>query len=179
MLTNKTMLIVLTTLMLASCVRQNTDNLNIGKIQAYVPVYLSQSLAADIKIDSPKNTVEAGKIYVYGRYLFQNDINSGIHITDIVDRTNPKKIAFINVPLSTEIAVKGNYLYTNNLADLLTFDISNPASPVLKNRIKNVFPLANQTYPPFTNTYFECADASKGIVINWKLSEIQDPKCRR
>ncbi len=179
MLNCKTLLAILISAGLASCVKSKTSKLNAGKIQAYVPVYLKPSFATDIKIDSPKNTVAAGKIYVYGRYLFQNDINNGIHIIDIIDRANPKKIAFINVPLSTEIAVKGNYLYTNNLADMLTFDISSPANPVLKSRIKDVFPSVNQTYPPFTNTYFECADASKGIVVKWILQEVDNPQCRR
>lgn len=162
-----------------ACLRRNDNKNNVGKVMAYVPKYISLGAVTDIKIDSPKNTVKAGKIYVFGNYLFQNDVNTGIHIIDISNRANPKKIAFINIPLSAEIAVKGNYLYTNNLADLLTFDISNPTTPVLKNRVKDVFPMPNQSYPPFNQVYFECADATKGVVIDWVLSEVENPKCRR
>ena len=167
-------------LMSVSCTRETNSNQNTsGKTQAYIPKYLSVASVSAIKIDSPKTTTEAGKVYVFANYLFQNDINKGIHIIDISSRSNPKKIAFIDIPYSTEIAVKGNYLYTNNLSDLVTFDISNPAFPVLKSRVKDVFPLPNQKYPPFTGVYFECPDGAKGIVVKWELGEVENPKCRR
>lgn len=146
---------------------------------AFVPVYVSSAAIKQINIEAPKPVSKAGKIYVYGTYLFENDVNTGIHIIDCSDRSHPKKVSFISIPICTEVAVKGNYLYTNNFTDLLTFDISNPASPTLVKRIADFFPLTNQTFPPYTNVAFECADASKGVVVSWEQKNIKTPICRR
>ncbi len=82
-----------------------------------------------------------------------------------LNRTSPQKVSFLKLPLSTEIAVKGNYLYANNYKDLVVFDITTPAKPQFVKRVNDVFPLVNQKYPPFTNAFFECPDEAKGVVV--------------
>ena len=150
-----------------------------GQSQAYVPIYEDLTGVTDIAVQPKKLTEQAGKIYAYGNYIFQNDLNTGIHIIDNTDKQNPVKIAFLKIPLSTEVAVKGSFLYTNNNTDLVVFDISTPANPRLVKRLSNVFPEVNQNYPPFTNVYFECPEKGKGIVVRWELKTIANPKCRR
>lgn len=150
-----------------------------GKVDAYVPIYSSLSEIDQISVDPQKPTAEAGKIYAYGNYIFQNDLNTGIHIIDNSNHSSPVKIAFIKLPFSTEIAVKGNYLYSNNYVDLVVFDITNPTDPKLVKRVNNVFPPANQNYPPFLNIFFQCPDKSKGVIVKWELQNISIPKCRR
>ncbi len=150
-----------------------------GPQMAYVPYYLSEKNVDKISIDAPKETTDPGKIYASGSFIFQNDINSGIHIIDVSDRSHPQKTAFLNVPLCKELAVKGKYLYTNNYTDMLVFDISDPAKPVLAARVKNTFKSTDQKYPPYNNVYFECPDESKGVVVGWVLKQIESPKCRR
>lgn len=147
-------------------------------IQAYVPVYANPSSLDDVAISSPRPTQKAGKIYAYGHYIFQNEMNEGIHIIDR-SQAQPKKVAFLEVPFSTEIAVKGNYLYTNNVSDMLVFDISDPQHPVVVKRMKDAFPVINQEYPPFSDVYFECVDPSKGVVVDWELRSVKSVKCRR
>ncbi len=147
--------------------------------EAFAPVYMTTQNAEKVTKEAPRPTIQAGKMYVFGKWLFQNDLNKGIHIIDITDRANPRKVSFISIPLSTEVAVKGNFLYTNNMSDLLTFNITDPANPVLVKRISRVFPLSNQQYPPFNGVAFECADPSKGIVISWERKQIAKPNCRR
>ncbi|MDB5191693.1 MAG: hypothetical protein JWQ96_1256 [Segetibacter sp.] len=164
-------------LLLYSCTPESADYN--GTVEGYAPVYVSSATASTISVEPARAITKAGKIYVHGTYLFENDVNKGIHIIDVSDRARPRKVAFINVPLSTEVAVKGNYLYTNNLDDLLTFDISNPTAPVLVKRIDDVFPMPNQNYPPFTGVSFECADPSKGVVVQWEPKRIKNAKCRR
>lgn len=149
-----------------------------GDTQAYVPVYANPSTLDDITIESVRLTQKAGKIYAHGNYIFQNEINQGIHIIDR-SQAQPQKVAFLKVPFSTEIAVKGNYLYTNSVSDMLVIDISNPRQPAVVKRIKNAFPVIDQEYPPFSNVYFECVDPSKGIVVDWELKTVKTPKCRR
>ncbi|MEO6639073.1 MAG: hypothetical protein ABIN25_12405 [Ginsengibacter sp.] len=150
-----------------------------GKVDAYVPVYTSLASIDQISVGPQQLTKNAGKIYAYGNFIFQNDVNAGVHIIDNTDKSSPKKIAFLNLPLNTEIAVKGNYLYANNYVDLVVFDITNPSNPTMVKRVKNVFPAENQDYPPNTNVYFECVDKSKGVVIRWEIKNIDAPNCRR
>ena len=100
-------------------------------MEGFVPIYASAQASKQVSIEASKPTEIPGKIYAYQQYLFQVDQGKGIHI---IDNTNPQqaqKIAFINIPLCSEIAIRSNFLYTNNLSDLIVFDISNIASPQL------------------------------------------------
>jgi hypothetical protein len=167
-------------LMLIISCTQTTSNKYVPKsIEGYAPVYASSTDIENIAVTSPTPTINAGKIYAFGNYIFQNDIATGIHIIDNNNKANPIKIAFLKIPYNTEVAVKGNFLYANNLGDLLVFDISNTANPVLVKRVANVFPTVAQNYPMQSGVYFECVDASKGIVVNWIKKTLTNPKCQR
>ena len=100
-------------LFLFSCTPEDTNVLS-GQIDAYVPVYAATQNVTQINVEVARPVAVAGKIYAYGNFIFQNDLNTGIHIIDATDKTAPKKISFLKLPLSTEIAVKGNFLYSNN-----------------------------------------------------------------
>jgi hypothetical protein len=150
-----------------------------GQSMVYVPVYVKAENLSTISIQSAKVISRPGKVYVKGNLLLQNDVNTGVHFTDITNPAQPVKLAFLNVPFSTEMSIKDNFLYVNNFNDLLVFDISNPSNPSLVKRMKDVFPYPNSEYPPVSNTYFECVDPSKGIVVDWKMADVTEPKCRR
>jgi hypothetical protein len=130
-------------------------------------------------VEPVRPTVDPGKVYAFGQYLFQVEQSEGIHIVDNANPSSARKIAFLKVPMATEIAIKNNFLYTNNLNDLVVFSLSDIKSPQVVNRITNAFPAIDQAHPPASNTFFECADPAKGIVINWELKMIDQPKCRR
>jgi hypothetical protein len=164
---------------LFSCTPESTRTNRAQSQDGYSPVYASTGDLTQIAFEPAKNTESAGKIYTIGNYLFQNDINKGIHIIDGRDKNHIKKIGFLKIPFATEVAVKGNYLYTNNLNDLVVFDISNINSPQLVKRIENVFPVVSQKYPPISNVAFECPNPAKGIVVRWEKTMLKDPKCRR
>ena len=150
-----------------------------AEADAYVPVYASLQDIQLISVEPARPVEVAGKIYAYGNYLFQNDQYKGIHIIDNTNKSLPKKLAFLKIPLSTEVAVKGNYLYTNNYDDIVVFDLTNIASPQLVKRLEDVFPPVQQDYPALTNIYFECPDPSKGLVVRWELKRIKTPHCKR
>lgn len=150
-----------------------------GSNQAYVPVYAKPADLNNIGTESARAVEKPGKIYVIGNLLLQNDLNKGVHLIDISIPDQPRKIAFLRIPFSTEISVKNNYLYVNNFNDLLVFNINDPQNPALIKRIVNVFPYHNSEYPPVSNVYFECVDKTKGIVVDWKLESVNEPKCRR
>jgi hypothetical protein len=162
---------------IASCYPDK--NRSTGDIFAYVPVYVQPDAINEISTVGATPTTKAGKIYAFGNYIFQNDINKGFHIIDNSIPAKPVKVAFINIPFSTEIAIKGSYLYTNSVSDLVVLNISNPLQPLVVKRVKDAFPIINQQYPPVSNTYFVCPDPNKGIVADWVLELVKNPACKR
>lgn len=150
-----------------------------GRMDGYVPVYASLQASTQINIEAPRPTTNAGKIYAYNQYLFQVEEGKGIHIIDNSNPQQAEKISFLSIPLCSELAIKSNFLYTNNLDDLLVFNISDINSPQMVSRLEDAFPNEGQQYPPMANVYFECVDPSKGIVIGWERKIIDNPKCRR
>ena len=155
------------------------DDLQPEPQSAYVPVYFNPKNIETTRFVAPTAIKRAGKQYVIGNLLLQNDVNSGIHLFDVSNPTTPKKLGFLEIPLCTEIAVKQGFLYTNNYDDLLVFDLRGPGEPKLVKRIKDVFPPANQEYPPFFNVAFECPDPAKGVVVDWEPKNNISARCRR
>jgi hypothetical protein len=152
---------------------------NIGIVDAYVPIYATQAESENIVLKTPQPIIEGGKIAKLGQYLFQVENNKGIHIIDLLNPALPIKKGFISIPLCTELTLKGNYLYSNNMSDLVVINISNANSISVSSRIKNAFPSLSLAYPSQNNVYFECADAKKGVVIGWELKKVDNPKCKR
>jgi len=71
--------------------------------------------------------------------LFINELNTGIHIYDNSDPSNPKNIGFLNIPGNLDMAVHDHYLYVDSYLDLVAIDISNPEAPVEAERVNDVF----------------------------------------
>lgn len=152
-----------------------------GLIVAYKPVYSAPAAALTISNSAPQPFVNGGKIATQGNILYQVEQDKGIHIINIANPSAPAKIGFINVALCRELTLKGNYLYTNNMNDLVVLNVSNPANVTESNRIANVFPDLGIQFPSEAEPgdYFECADASKGLVVRWELIQVNNPQCRK
>jgi hypothetical protein len=76
------------------------------------------------------------------------------------------------------MAVKDNWLYADNAADLVVLDISDPKLPKVVKRISDAIPA--MSFPPYTNVYFECADSKKGVVVGWEKVNMEiKPSCFR
>lgn len=144
----------------------------------YRPVYKNAEDIAKMEVSSPQSLKEPGKIYVFDKYLYINESGKGIHIVDNTDPAKPKNISFISIIGNYDMAVKGNWLYADNLTNLLAIDITDPVSPRLAKVIPNVVPAHD--YPPLQGVYFECADSKKGVVVDWEKVEMdKQPKCYR
>jgi len=105
------------------------------------PVYEEKStVLANIKSNSPQEVGEPGKVYLYGDYIFLNEINKGVHIIDNSNPSSPTNKAFIKIPGNIDIAVKGNTLYADLYTEMLAIDISNPLDAKLSALVSNVFP---------------------------------------
>lgn len=107
----------------------------------FVPVYKTKDeVRNNIKSNSPKPIQQPGKIYIFGNTIFLNEVDKGIHVIDNSNPSNPRNIAFIDIPGNLDIAVKGNTLYADMYTDLVAMDISNPASVQVKKIIEDRFP---------------------------------------
>lgn len=105
-----------------------------------VPVTMSVAeFRASVKIEEPKSIEESGKIYSYGKYLFINDVNKGVHIIDNTNSRLPKKIKYLKIPQNTDIAIKDGMLFANSGMDMVIFDISDLGNIKQKDRLENVF----------------------------------------
>jgi len=109
-------------------------------------------------------------------------VDSGIHIINYANPSNPQRLGFIKSFLCKEVSVKNGFIYTNNLSDLVVIDINDLNNIHETGRVENVFPDLVTQYPPKLNqsqVYFECPDPKKGFVVSWKQQLINNPKCWR
>ncbi|GAA0528927.1 hypothetical protein GCM10009415_07840 [Chitinophaga japonensis] len=106
-----------------------------------MPVYQGlDEFRASVKSEAPREIEHPGKIYLYGQYIFLNELNKGIHIIDNSNPAAPDKFAFISIPGNVDMAVKNNILYADSYIDLVALDISDPHSVKVSKRLENIFP---------------------------------------
>ncbi len=144
--------------------------------EGYRPVYADPATIKEVKYEAAKPVANAGKIYYKGGYIFQIDEGSGIHVVNAADPSQAGRVGFISIKGCHEIAIIGNYLFTNNFSDLITVDISDLSQPKVVKRIANAFTVTNTDLPP-ARGYFECPDPNKGIITGWRKEMLQSPKC--
>lgn len=150
----------------------------VGEVEGWAPIYASDKVAGTIASIDAQPIEKGGKIYVKGKVLYQVETGKGIHVIDISDGNNPQKIKFIQVIGAQEMAVLDNNLYTNNINDLVVLNIADVNNVQVIDRVSGVFHLVDGTLPPSAG-YFECADASKGVLVGWELTTLYNPVCRR
>ncbi|TRX48282.1 hypothetical protein FNH22_29350 [Fulvivirga sp. M361] len=131
------------------------------------PVYTSLSeIRTAVNVTEPVEIKHTGKIFFKDNLLFVNEPNEGIHVIDNSDPSNPSPIAFITVPGSFDLAVKGNVLFTDSYIDLIAIDITDVRNANEIDRIENLF----DGY----NSYGFYADPQLGIVTDWEESGMVD-----
>lgn len=122
----------------------------------YTPVYESKDkVLANIKGSAPVAIGATGKIYMYGNYIFMNEVNKGVHIIDNTDPSHPINKAFISIPGNLDIAVKGSVLYADLFTDLLAIDISDPLQAKVVKQLSHIFPerIYSGTFVPDSTMY--------------------------
>jgi len=146
------------------------------KVLGYKPVYSLDSNLKKVVIDTPHIVKNAGKIYVYQKYILQCEVGEGIHVIDNSVPTAAKRIHFIKVLGANEISIKDIFLYTNSFKDLVVINISNIIQPREVKRIPNAFSVKGYLPVPPVKTYYECVDLNKGVVIDWVKDSV-NPYC--
>lgn len=126
----------------------------------YEPVYKTKAEArANIRSNPAKTIQRPGKLYIRGNYIFLNDVDRGVHVIDNSNPSQPRNLAFIDIPGNLDIAVKGNTLYADMYTDLVTIDIANPLQIVVKKITDGIFPYRyyNGGFTPVSNM----------VIVDW------------
>jgi hypothetical protein len=142
------------------------------------PIYAVEDWA-DIDISGPQDIAQLGKLYYKAPYLFATERARGIHVFDNSDPRSPQPLAFLNIAGNSDLAIKGNVLYANNVRDLVAIDISSFDSIRVLHREADAFVLAGANFPEGYQGYFECVDEEMGTVVGWYETTLQQPRCWR
>lgn len=128
------------------------------------PIYQTKEVVkANIKSNGPKDIESPGKIFIYGKYIFLNEPDQGVHVIDNTDPSNPVDKAFIDIPGNEDIAVRGNTLYADMYGDLVSIDISDPVHAKLLKTLPGVFPERNYLGGFATNNNM--------VVVGWERKD--------
>lgn len=150
----------------------------VKNVTGYKPIYVSTEMFdVGTKLLPPQSLKKPGKIYTIAQYLFINEQGLGVHIYDNTNPAQPNAIGFLSIPGNTDIAVKKNILYANNLTDLIALDITDWNALQELSRFRQDY--WSVALPPRNEAYFECVDNAKGVVIGWEETILQNPKCYR
>ncbi|MCZ8020596.1 MAG: hypothetical protein O9302_02705 [Cyclobacteriaceae bacterium] len=172
----KLSLIIIWLLLISCFVEYGTPEFPAGIVEGYKPVYLTGA-EAEIKWKSPQPLDKPGKIYVFQNYLLVNERLKGVHVHNNTNPGEPISIGFLQVAGCTDMAIQGDVLYVNHIADLVALKINNFQSFAELSRIQQK-DWINQ-FPEETDVYFECVDPSKGTVVGWELVTLHNPTCYR
>ena len=147
-------------------------------INGWKPVYQEE---ADLTVSStsPQPIQDAGKIYKYGTYILVGEVGKGIHVFDNNDPSNPTGIAFVNVPLNEDMAIRNDVMFVDIGRDVVAVDVSDWASVQEIGRLSGIYNRSDALYPEGQFGYFECVDTSQGVAVDWVSEELVNPKCRR
>ena len=129
-------------------------------IQHYEPIYKSlDELRVGASFEEAREIENPGKIYYKDGYIFINEVDSGIHVIDNRDLSNPLSVGFIKLPGTKDLAARGNYMYADSYMDLVVLDISNKNHIVESGRVKDVF-----------DNYFYYDDGL-GLLVDYVITE--------
>lgn len=147
---------VLLGLLFSSCLKdKNTMTYTI-----MVPVYKDKAeVYANIKSNPARGISSPGKIFLYGNYIFLNEVDKGVHVIDNTNPANPVVKTFIDIPGNLDIAVKDNMLYADLYSDLVVVDIADPLNARFVRFLPQVFP-----HRIYSNGFM--SDSSR-IIVDW------------
>lgn len=151
----------------------DNDDLDYEVVTVATPELMSKSeFRKSIDISSPKNIEEAGKIYVYGNYIFVSDINKGIHVLDNTNPRFPRAIKYIQIPGNEDVSVKDNYLFADSATDLVVFDISNINAISVVERLEDVFNIYDLRVPNEVQAFdYGNYNYEEDIIVGWTLKQ--------
>jgi len=140
-----------------------------------VPVFMAtETFRNSVKVTAEPHAITSiGKMCFFNNYLYISEPEKGIHIINNTDPANPQQTGFIELLGNADLAIRNGMLYADSYIDLVWFDVSNPALPLLKGRLDSIFPNAfpmtqNQYGIDYQTIY---ASSNKGIITGWVVKE--------
>jgi hypothetical protein len=162
--------------------QRRPERLTRQKVWGYKPVFSTDTTLLRVQSEPPRAMKYPGKIYIKDNLIFQNDIGYGIHIIDNTIPSQAHNIGFIRIWGSSEISIKGNYLYTNSYNALVVVDVTNWQQVREIKRVPNAFrqgseagPYAMMSVPlPERGVYYDCMAMyiPGGIQTGWTKDSI-------
>ncbi|MBW8685023.1 LVIVD repeat-containing protein [Chitinophaga rhizophila] len=168
-----TYVLLITCFILGGCV---DDRWQRGEFDAYVPIYDNDPALKSVSYLPPRKTQHGGKLYTYGTYLLQEETDSGLHIISYQDPAHPVKTGFLRIPGFHKAAIENGYLYADNFDDLVVIPLNDLPALTRVGRVPRTW--TSRDFPPYRHVYFECVDPSKGVVVGWRKTKVNNPKCR-
>lgn len=155
-------------------VKTNTGNQTM-RVWGSKPVYGVDSSAKKIQYLNVAQPVKVpGNIYTKDNYIYQLEVGKGIHVIDNSTPSQAKRIGFITINGSSQISIKGNFLYSNSFDDLVVLDISNLNNIMEVKRVRGAFPEGRVNYyyvRPVESGYYECPRYDS-LVVDWRKDSI-------
>jgi LVIVD repeat len=171
------MLLVFCALSLSSCWTKikPEPQTNIQHVWGSKPIYGSFNQAKQIIYSNTASPVMVpGNIYAKGNLIYQLELGRGIHVIDNSVPAQAHRVGFITVNGSSQISIKGNFLYTNSYDDLVVVDISNSNAVTEVKRLTGAFPEGKYQYfynEPIESGYFECPNYDSAV-IGWRKDSV-------
>ncbi len=163
--------LVIATLLLYSCFPFGTQEDDaIVSNSIYEPIIMSRTdFNQSVTYTTPRSIINSGKIYIKDHYLFINELNEGFHVFNNANPEAPVNIGFINIPATTDIAIKEDILYCNSATDLLAIQPNFSSNTIeVTKRIENVFPNELRISP---DGFYYSELLANQVIIGWQLKE--------
>lgn len=167
---------ILTSLLFSACIEPIEDIPD--EAIGLAPLYAIENWE-DISVTGPQAIQQLGKLYYKTPYIYATDRGRGIHVIDNSDPEEPVKIAFLQIAGNSDLAIRGNTLFANNVRDLVAIDISSLDSVSVISRQKDAFQIIGVNFPEGYVGFFECVDPELGEVVGWYETTLTKPQCWR
>ena len=159
---------------LGGCYDPGPEFIPVQEISGYRPVYGSGAVT-EIRMTPARAVAHPGKIYVYGKYLLVNEKLKGIHVFDNSDPSQPVNLGFLQLLGNSDMAIRDNLLYADYMGSLVALTVDDFGTVEERGRLPLRHWIHGVPAPP--GYYFECVDPGKGMVIDWKQADIENPQC--
>jgi hypothetical protein len=147
----------------------------ISNVEGYTPIYGDKS-RAEISFKSGSMVLNnPGKIYVYDKYLFVNEVDLGVHVFDNSDPSAPKDLGFIEILGNRDIAIKDNVMFADHLGDLVSIQMDS-FNAISEQKRLSIDSWKSGVRPP-RFSYYNCVKPELGVVVSWKKETLKSPNC--
>lgn len=90
-------------------------------------------------VASAKSINDPGKIFIGDKFILIGEKEEGIHVFDNTNPNNPTAISFLQLPMTREFYVDGDFIYAEGHYDFMKIDMTDMYNPQLKNRVEYAF----------------------------------------